>query len=101
MKDGLYKAYQIRGDGGEMRVGPIIGYASTRARAEEMAYKKGFFGNGTITDTWVVCIGKDVYALASPTPIDLNGEQAISDARLRRETLAKLTPEEQRVLGIK
>jgi hypothetical protein len=42
MKDGLYKAYQIRGDGGEMRVGPIIGYASTRARAEEMAYKKGF-----------------------------------------------------------
>lgn len=103
MSDAPFKTYQVRGDGGARNgIGPIIGYASTMSRAKEMASKKGFWGGeGAIAEAWVVCVGGDVYALMSKTPIDLDGKRSIADAILRKSTIESLNPDQLRVLGIK
>lgn len=98
----MFKAWQVHGDGGERGTGPIIGYASTKSRADEMAKGQGWYGGtGWVQETSVVEIEGKIYALASPVPIDLDGVQAGKDAILRKQTLANMSDDQLRVLGLK
>lgn len=84
----------LGGDGGR------IGYASTARKAQEMAKGKGYFGDGTYIKVPGVKIDGFFYVLTSGCPTDLDNIQADRDAELKASTVASLTDEQKRVLGI-
>lgn len=94
------QVFEVRGQAGEMVPKPIIGYASTARKAQEMAKGKGYFGDGTYIKVPGVKIDGFFYVLTSGCPTDLDNIQADRDAELRDSTLASLTVEQKRVLGL-
>lgn len=100
-KPEIIKIFEVHGDGGERGYGPVIGYASTESKAREMAKSEGFFGSdGIYTEVPAIVVNGVVYALRREYPIDIDNAQATKDAELKAKTLASLTPEQKRVLGL-
>lgn len=98
----LITVYAYHGDGGERDCGPIIGYCSSNHDADVKSHSSGFYGGkGYVSEHTAVKINQDIYLLAQSKPIDLDGVQAKYDADLKAETLASLTADQKRVLGIK
>lgn len=95
--------YEVHGDsGGETGIGPIIGYTRTRGQADIMAKNRGWYGGtGWICETKGIVVDSVVYALVSDSPIDLDGIQKKFDEDLRASTIASLSKDQLRVLGIK
>ena len=93
--------YSAHGDGGERGIGPVIGYCSTKSRADAIAKGKAWYGgNGFVGRETAVKIDGAVYVLASSKPVDLDSEKAAQDAAIKEAAIAKLSPEELRVLGL-
>lgn len=98
----IIKVYAHHGDGGDRGTGPIQGYCSSRYAAENAALGQGWYGgNGWVSEAYAIKINHDVYVLASKDPIDLDGVNAKSDAELKAKTLASLSADQKRVLGLK
>lgn len=94
--------WQAHGDGGERGIGPVIAYCSTENAAQKAAKGRGWYGgDGFVSKSHALRIEGKVWLLASPEPIDLDSIGAKRDAELREKTLAGLTPDQRRVLGIK
>lgn len=97
----FFNVFEVYGDGGERGFGPVIGYASTEVIANAMAKGKGFYGSdGIYTEVPAISVNGVVYALRKEYPLDLNNEKATKDAELKAKTLASLTSEQKRVLGL-
>lgn len=97
----IRKIYEVHGDGGEWGYGPVIGYASTPDNAKMMAKGKGFFGSeGMYMEVPALTINGVTYVLKKEYPIELDNVEATKDAELKEKTLASLTPEQKRVLGL-
>lgn len=94
--------HMAHGDGGDRSIGPVIGYYSDSVKATDAAKGKGYYGgNGHVSEGPAIRIDGKVYRLLSDAPIDVDGVQASKDDELRKSTLAALSPEQIRVLGIK
>lgn len=95
--------WQVHGDGGERGIGPIIGYFRLNHEAAEFAIRKGWYGsNGYVAGAKAVEIDGKVYILAnSGRPVDVDLLQYKADEKLKADTLAGLTAEQIRVLGLK
>lgn len=94
--------WQAHGDGGEHGNGPVIAYCSTESQAIEAAKGKGYFGsNGHVDSAKGLRADGHVWLLAKEHPIDLDSEQANRDEELREQTLAGLSDEQKRVLGLR
>lgn len=82
--------------------GAVIGYFRIHADAFEYAKGKGGWGGEGIVDkVSAVSIGGHVYILATPQPVDLDLVKKKRDEELRKRTLAELSADQIRVLGIK
>lgn len=95
--------YKAHGDAGTDRgIGPVIGYFTSESQASLFARGKGWYGSdGGTSAAYAIQIDGKWYVLESRNPIDLDRNQAEADAILRAETLASLTADQKRVLGIK
>lgn len=102
--DQVITVYAAHGDGGERYIGPIIGVFSTESSARGFAQKRGWWGgDGAVSERKAVRLASgEVYLLDKDNsdPIDLDRQQAEYDASLREKTLAGLSDEQKRVLGI-
>ena len=97
----IFKVYASRGDGGERGVGPIIAFHSSKDLAESHAKGRGFYGgNGGITVHHAIKVDSLTYVLLNDQPVDIDGIQARIDSELRSKTLASLTADQKRVLGL-
>jgi hypothetical protein len=95
------KVYAAHGDGGERAQGPIIGYFSSAFKASNYARNAGFYGSdGGTSIVPAVNIDGKIYVLSQEGAIDLDGEQVQRDANLRAQTIASLSVEQLRVLGL-
>lgn len=93
--------WTAHGDGGEYGVGPVIAHFSTQQAAINAAKGKGWYGgNGVVLDCQALRVDGDVWLLAQANPIDLDAVKANQDAKLLADTLAALSDEQKRVLGI-
>lgn len=98
----IIKVWVYHGDGGERGVGPILGYCSTKYEADQQSAHTGFYGGkGWVSEVPAIKINHDVYILAHDKPVDLDGVKAKCDADLKAKTLASLTDDQKRVLGLK
>lgn len=81
----------------------VYGWYSTKEYALTESRGKGWYGShGHAVQHKAVVIDGTTYLLGNAGhPIDVDGEQAIQDAELRKTTLASLTDEQLRVLGLK
>jgi hypothetical protein len=96
-----FLAYASHGDGGERTQGPIIGWHATEAMAEAYAKGRGWYGgDGGFTKHFAIRVGDNIYVLRDAKPIDIDQAQARRDMELREQTLAKLSDEQLRVLGL-
>ena len=98
----IIKVYAYHGDGGERGTGPVMGYCSSKYDADIASAHTGFYGGkGWVSEVPAIKINHDVYILAHDYPVDLDGVRAKSDAELKAKTLASLSAEQKRVLGLK
>jgi hypothetical protein len=98
----LYKVFVNSNDGGFYVGYHIIGYFSNEQVAKGEAKGKGPYGDdATIEVVNSVEVNGETYLLAeNGKPVDVDLEKARSDAKLKEETLASLTDEQKRVLGL-
>lgn len=98
----VIEVWAAHGDGGDERsTGPVIGYCRTEAQAREFAKGKGWYGgNGVVLKKPAIFVEGEYWLLEERNPIDLDNEQARRDKQLRDETIAGLSKEQRRVLGI-
>lgn len=82
------------------------GVFSDHYNASQAAKGKGEWGSdGHVTESKAMKLSYDdgtseYYLLDSDKPLDLDGEKAKADAKLKEETLANMTSEQKRVLGL-
>lgn len=97
----IIKVYAYHGDGGEMGYGPLLGYTTEKADAVSATRGKGWYGSDAhISELNAIQVGDEVYLLSSVTPIRLDGDKKL-DEELRAKTIAGLTPQQKRALGLK
>jgi hypothetical protein len=97
----IIKVYEYHGDGGERGIGPVLGYTTNHADAVAATRGKGWYGSdASIVTLNCIKVGDECYILQNTTPVRLDGDKAVDDAR-RARLLAQLSPEDKRVLGIK
>jgi hypothetical protein len=96
------RVYGTYGGGDDRRAPDVLeGYASTRGAAEEAGRGRGWYGGpGRVTEEEAVVIDGKVFVLRYADPIDLDSTKKAADAKLREETIASLTAEQKRVLGL-
>jgi hypothetical protein len=98
----IIKVWAYHGDGGERGVGPVIGYCSSKYDADVQSKHTGFYGGkGWVSEVPAIKINHDVYILAHDKPVDLDGKRKQADEDLKALTLASLSDEQKRVLGLK
>ena len=99
----IIQLWEAHGDGGERGIGPVIGYARTKGEAETIARGQGWYGgDGSVRQCWAIQLDTgEVFALAGTEPLDLDGSVAKAREAARKQALAKLSPAEQVLLGIK
>lgn len=97
----LYKVF-VMPDPTAFEAGGIIGYFSEESVAKKEAKGKGpWGGNASIDLIYSVELNGNTYILANGgKPIDVDLKKARNDAKLKEETLASLTEEQKRVLGL-
>jgi hypothetical protein len=97
--------WKAHGDGGERSRGPVVGYAMTQDDAHRLADGRGWWGgNGGTSEGFAIKIDGTLYALEQKEAIVLEkvaAELKAKDDSLRKRTLASLTAEQKRVLGLK
>lgn len=95
--------WQVHGDGGERSIGPIIGYFRKHHEAVDFARGKAWYGgNGAVQSAKAVEIDGKVYILDSGgAPVDVDMCQYKADEKLKEDTLASLSEDQLRVLGVK
>lgn len=82
------------------RAGRIGVYTSVIA-AEHAAKGKGSWGGkGQVVEVLAVEIDGQWYELASDKPLDIDDAKKNADAKLKEDTLAMLSADQKRVLGI-
>jgi len=82
------------------RSGRVGVYDSVTA-AEAAAKGQGSWGGqGQISEVLAVEIDGQWYELVSDKPLDINDAQKKADAKLKEETLAALSADQKRVLGL-
>lgn len=97
----LLKIWKAHGDGGERSMGPVLAYCSTADKANEIAKGKGWYGgDGCVNEAFALRVDGNVWLLERKDPIDLDSTQKTKDAELRRTTLAELSADQRRVLGL-
>jgi hypothetical protein len=104
----IIDAWAVHGDGGENRVGPVIGYANSKENADAYAAGKAWYGgDGYVKKVSAMVINGETYILASSRPVTFVGAkeaevvaQKRRDEELRQQTLASLTPDQRRVLHV-
>lgn len=90
--------WQAHGDGGDRCVGPVIAYCRSRELAARAAKGKGWYGgNGEVTSRQALRIDGEVWLLHYHEPIKLDVDR---DADLRERTIAAMSAEQRRVLGL-
>jgi hypothetical protein len=97
------RIWAARGDGGETggSTAPIVGYCRTEAQAKDLAKGKGFYGSqGHVSQHDALEVNGEIWVLAASNPVDLDNAQARRDDDLRKRTLASLSDEQRRVLGL-
>ena len=95
-----YKVYETIDEYG--RHGAIVGIFQHSAEANEAAENKGWYGGkGTVLPVSLISVDGKLFELAIDVEVDLNRQKAKADAKLKAETLASLTAEQRRVLGLK
>lgn len=95
-----FAVYETTDDYG--RRGSCLGIFRSSISANEAAKGRGWYGgDAECTEVWLVEIDGKYYRLKSPEPVDLDRQQAIYDEKLKQQTLASMTAEQKRVLGIK
>lgn len=100
-KPSFLTVWVAHGDGGEHGKGPVIGYSSTKERAALIAKGRGWYGrDGDLEPVPAIRIGDKVWLLLQASPIDLDSEDQKRDAELRASTIAGLSAEQRRVLGL-
>jgi len=93
--------YSVNIDDLDGRVFGALAYFSTKESATEYAKGRGDWGdNAPVSACPSISIDGIVYVLKQYEPIDLDLQQANYDKELRERTLASLTSEQRRVLGI-
>lgn len=96
----VFSVYSTKDEYG--RRGVKVGDFRSFAVAEAYAHGRGWYGGkGDVAKSKAVSILGKVYLLQDPSPIDLDGEQKARDDLLRQETIASLSDDQLRVLGIK
>lgn len=79
----------------------VLAYYDSYGKAQERAVGKGWFGaTARITKHEALRVGNNVWLLAKDTPIDVTQDESISDDDLREQTLATLSANQKRVLGL-
>lgn len=97
----VVQIWRAHGDGGALGIGPVIAYCSTKDQASHAAYRQGWYDqNGHVSSISALKIDGKYWALAHSEPIDMDQEAKKSDDKLRMETMASLSPEQLRVLGL-
>ena len=98
----LVDVWQAHGDSGsDQWRGPVIAYCSTEAQANLAAERRGWYGgHGGVSKARGLKIDGQVWLLAREEPIDLDSLSAKQDEELRERTLAGLSSEQRRVLGL-
>ena len=95
----IWSAYETIDDRGN--IGACLGRFSCEQYAKEAAKNRGWYGgDGDVKESSAIKVDGKIYGLASPNPIDLDRRNAIADEVLKQQTLAGLTPEQKRVLGL-
>jgi hypothetical protein len=103
-KQRIVEIYAVHGDGGERSLGPIIGYCESQSDADR--HKKGtgwYGGDGHVSKACAIEVNGSLYVLAAVKPIvfmDKIEEQKRLDQELRAKTIASLSEEQLRVLGL-
>lgn len=94
--------YGIHQSNNEKYNGPVTAWCSSKDIAETAAHKSGWYGGDAPISTFSALLINGAYwILHEREPVDMNGWQRAKDEVLRKETLAGLSPEQIRVLGIK
>ena len=81
-------------------------FARVRTYSNEALARQGVAGHGpwgsdgVVQQEAAVQVDGRVYVLVSAVPVDLDGLQAKADEDLKQRTLAALTPDQRRVLGV-
>lgn len=104
MKYEIIPIWKAHGDGGERSRGPVVGYALTEHEAHRLADGQGWWGgNGGTSEGHALRIGKELFALECKEPILLAKvaeDLRAKDESLRKKTLAGLSKDQKRVLGL-
>lgn len=90
--------------------GPVIGYCDAMSTADARAKGEGWWGGmGKISEVSALVIDGKVWALRQPEPVQVMNLEQVRvlkpvpqseiDTELRNAALAKLSPDERRVLG--
>lgn len=83
------------------RCGKRIGFFTDQGKAREAAKGQGWYGSeGNIVPCYAIEVDGQFYALEDPQPIVLDRNTVADDEKLRQSTLASLTPDQKRVLGL-
>jgi len=100
------KVYEAVKNLGELCTDNSLGYFSTDELARAAAQGKAEWGGNGIVRIYdaieIVNRGhRSVYILKHADPADVDNQKAAADEELRRKTIASLTDEQLRVLGLK
>lgn len=98
----FFNVYQIYEGGDEWGNERPAEFYSTHTKATLAAKGRGAYGgNAKVETKYAVSFNGVVYVLADKNPIDLDGQLAQRTENIRKQALAKLTPEEVEALKIK
>jgi hypothetical protein len=102
MDAGFLHIYGVYGGGDERRApDELRGYFSRSSVADQHAKGIGWYGGpGLVKKELAISIGDKVYVLKHPDPVDLDEKDKKAQDELRQKALAKLSPDEQRALGL-
>ncbi|MBK3780238.1 hypothetical protein G3A43_08205 [Paraburkholderia aspalathi] len=90
--------------------GTVVGYCDSQSTADACAKGEGWWGGmGMVTEMSALVVDGKVWALRQPEPVEVLNLTAVRalkpipqselDTNLRNAALAKLSPDERRVLG--
>lgn len=98
----LVKVYIAHGDGGERRVGPVIGLSKLKSEAEKLAKGKGFYGSdGSVFEGHGIQVEDGRIYLLRTQDLFEDGVLLRETAdRAKQTALAKLTDDDLRALGL-
>lgn len=96
----IKKVYAVHQGDSERHAGKPFWFFESSADAESVAKGRGWWGGKAPTsEHTALIVGEHVYLLARPEPVKLN-EFPEDELTKKQKALAKLTKEEQKLLGL-